>query len=85
MGRAGQGWTRIPSVELISAYFAGVLIGLWRTDAPPVRRLGLALLWPLAAVACAVTLTVLSVATALLFPAIGLAALAIGVGWAVFG
>jgi len=72
-------------VELISAYFAGVLVGLWRTDAPPLRRLGLALLWPLAAVACAVTLTALSIATAILFPAIGLTALAIGVGWAVLG
>lgn len=73
-------------MALISAYFAGVLIGLWRTDAPPLRRLGLALLWPLAAVACAVTLTALSIATVVLFPVIGLAAvLAIGVGWAVFG
>ena len=72
-------------MELISAYFAGVLVGLWRTDAPPLKRVGLAMLWPLAAVACVITLTVLSIATAILFPAIGLAALAIGVGWAGFG
>jgi hypothetical protein len=72
-------------VALIAAYFAGVIVGVWRTDAPPAQRLGLALLWPLAAVACVVTLTILSVSAAVLFPVIGVAALVIGVGWMVFG
>jgi len=72
-------------MALITAYFAGVLIGLWRTDAPPLHRFGLAILWPVAVAACAVTLTVLAMATAVLFPAIGLAALALGAGWALFG
>jgi len=79
------GWTKIPDVSLIAAYFAGVIVGLWRTDAPPVQRIGLALLWPVAAVACVVTLTVLSVSAAVLFPIIGVAALVVGAGWVVFG
>ena len=74
-------------MELIAVYFAGVIVGLWRTDAPPAKRLGLALLWPVAAAACVVTLTVLSIATAVLFPMIGIAAAmaALGVGWMVWG
>ena len=74
----------MPSVALISAYLVGVFVGIWRTDAPPVRRVGLALLWPVAVLACAVTLTILSISAAVLFPVIGIAALAAGVGWMVF-
>ena len=56
---------------LLAIYLAGVAIGLWRVDAPPARRLGLALLWPLAVVACAVTLTTLLAAAGVLFPVAG--------------
>jgi hypothetical protein len=73
-------------VTLVLAYLAGVIVGLWRTDAPPAQRLGLALLWPVAAVACVVTLTVLSIATMVLFPVIGIVAvISVGVGWMALG
>jgi hypothetical protein len=61
---------------LLVLYLVGVAIGLWRVDAPPVRRIGLALLWPLALIACGVTLTMLAVAAGVLFPLVGIAALA---------
>ena len=32
-------------------YLAGVLIGLWKVDAPGVRRVALAMAWPLGVVA----------------------------------
>jgi hypothetical protein len=78
------GWIKIPAVTLMAAYFAGVIVGLWRTDAPAAQRLGLALLWPVAAVACVITLSILSVSAAVLFPMIGVAALVVGIGWMVF-
>ena len=66
-----------------TVYLAGVAVGVWRTDAPPARRIGLALLWPVALVACAVTLTMLSIAAAVLFPLVGVAAAggAAGLWW----
>jgi len=57
-----------------TVYVAGVALGLWRADAPPARRLGLALLWPVALAACVVTLTTLSVAAVVLFPLVGVVA-----------
>jgi hypothetical protein len=73
-------------VTLLWAYFVGVLVGLWRTDAPPAKRLGLALLWPVAALACVLTLTILAISTAVLFPAIGITALlAGGAVWMIWG
>jgi hypothetical protein len=72
-------------VALIWAYFLGVLVGLWRTDAPPLKRLGLAMVWPVAAAACAVTLTILTISAAVLFPFVGIAALiAGGAAWALW-
>ena len=67
----------------LAVYLGGVAVGIWRTDATPVRRIGLALLWPLAVVACGVTLTMLAVAAGVLFPLVGVAALAAagGVWW----
>ena len=56
-------------------YLLGVTIGCWRGHAPFPARLGLALAWPIATAACVVTLAVLSVATVVLFPLVGLAAL----------
>ena len=76
----------MPPVTLLWAYFVGVLVGLWRTDAPPARRVGLALVWPVAVLACVVTLTMLSISAALLFPVIGIAALAAGgAAWIFWG
>jgi hypothetical protein len=73
-------------VTLVWAYLLGVLVGLWRTDAPPLQRLGLSLLWPVAVLACVVTLSILSIAAAILFPVVGVAALvAGGAAWAIWG
>ena len=67
---------------LLAIYLAGVAIGLWRVDASPARRLALALLWPLALVACGVTLTTLLVAAGVLFPVAGVVMLgAAGTIW----
>ena len=57
-----------------TVYVAGVALGLWRADAPPARRIGLAVLWPVALAACVVTLTTLSVAAVVLFPLVGVVA-----------
>jgi hypothetical protein len=57
---------------IVTIYLAGVVLALWRTDAAPLPRLGLALLWPLAAIACVTTLTMLSAAALVLFPVVGL-------------
>ena len=70
---------QIPRAVLI-VYLAGVLVALWRTDAAPLRRAGLALVWPLALLACAATLTVLSGAALLLFPLVGITACAVAAG-----
>ncbi len=73
-------------MTLLWAYFVGVLVGLWRTDAPPAKRIGLALVWPVAPLACVVTLTILAIAVVVLFPAIGITALlAGGAAWMIWG
>jgi hypothetical protein len=56
---------------IFAIYLSGVAVGLWRVDAAPARRLGLALLWPLALIACGVTLTTLLLAAGVVFPAVG--------------
>ena len=66
--------------SLVFVYLAGVAIGFWRADARGSRRLGLALLWPLAPIACLVTLTTLVVAAGVLFPVLGVTAVAIAGG-----
>jgi hypothetical protein len=68
---------------LLAIYLIGVAVGLWRIDAPPARRVGLALLWPLALLACGVTLTTLLVAAGVLFPVVGVVMLgaAVTVWW----
>jgi hypothetical protein len=52
---------------LLTAYVIGVLVGLWRTDGPPVTKLTLALLWPLGPIAFLVTISGLIVAAAIAF------------------
>jgi hypothetical protein len=44
---------------ILTFYFIGVLIGFWRTDAKLLKRLALALLWPIGPLAFVVTVAVL--------------------------
>ena len=64
-------------------YVVGVLIGLWRVDGTWPTKAGLALLWPLGAVAFLITLTLLFGASLVAFPTFGVvvAALAALVWW----
>jgi hypothetical protein len=48
-------------------YLAGVLIGLWRTDARWPSRLLIAALWPIGPLAFVVTIAVLLAATPIAF------------------
>lgn len=60
----------------LAIYAIGVAIGLMLTDARPLARASIALLWPLGVVAFVVTIAVLIVAAMLVFPAFGVAVLA---------
>lgn len=60
----------------LAIYAIGVAIGLMLTDARPLARASIALLWPLGIVAFVVTIAVLIVAAMLVFPAFGVAVLA---------
>jgi hypothetical protein len=53
-------------------YVAGVLWGLLVTDARPVARVGLALLWPIGPLAFVVTVTMLVIALPVAFPKVGI-------------
>ena len=48
-------------------YAVGVLVGLWRTDGPPLTKLMLALVWPIGPLAFLVTISGLVVAAAIAF------------------
>lgn len=54
---------------LLVVYLAGVIVGLWRVDAPPVGKAVMALGWPVGAAAAVVVFAILSVAALVLFPA----------------
>ena len=60
----------------LAIYAIGVAIGLMLTDARPLARASIALLWPLGIVAFVVTIAVLIGAAMLVFPAFGVAVLA---------
>jgi hypothetical protein len=60
-------------VTPVVVYVVGVAIGLWRVDAAPATRLGVALLWPLGLAAAVVTVSALVLAALLLFPVVGVA------------
>jgi hypothetical protein len=60
----------------LAIYAIGVAIGLMLTDARPLARASIALLWPLGIVAFVVTIAVLIVAAMLVFPVFGVAVLA---------
>ena len=59
-------------------YLAGVLVGLLGSDAPPITRITLAVLWPVGLTAFAITVAVLVAASLIAFPALALAAAALG-------
>jgi hypothetical protein len=62
-------------------YSVGVVIGVATTDAQPVARLGLALLWPIGPAAFVVTLAVLVAASLIAFPIFGVLVLAGALAW----
>ena len=63
-------------------YVAGVLIALAMSDARPLERVALAVLWPLGPIAFVVTLIVLVLASAIAYPIVGVPlVVAIGVLW----
>ena len=64
---------------VLTIYAIGVAIGLALTDARPLARASIALLWPLGFVTFAVTIAVLLIAAMLVFPAFGVAVLAAAV------
>lgn len=63
----------------LGIYGAGVLVGLWRADAPLHTRLALALLWPIGPLAFVLTMTGLAGLAVLNAPVAGLAAAAAAV------
>jgi hypothetical protein len=48
-------------------YVLGVLLGLWRTDGPPMTKVALALLWPIGPIAFLITISGLAVAAIIAF------------------
>lgn len=66
-------------------YVAGVAIGLACSDARPILRAVLALLWPLGPAAFMITIAVLLVASLIAFPWFAAALVAAGViSWVLF-
>jgi len=69
----------------LAIYAFGVAAGLVLTDATPLARVVIALLWPLGAAAFVVTIATLLVAAMLVFPVFGVAVLvAAAAAWAWF-
>ena len=69
----------------LAIYAIGVAAGLVLTDASPLVRLVIALLWPLGAAAFVVTIAILLGAAMLVFPVFGVAVLvAAAAAWAWF-
>lgn len=67
-------------------YVAGVAWGLLRTDARPLERVVLSLLWPLGPIAFLVTVATLVAASVIAYPLVMIPALAAIAGvWWVFG
>lgn len=64
----------------LAIYAIGVAAGLVLTDAGPLARVVIALLWPLGAAAFVVTIAILFVAAMLVFPVFGVLVLAAAVG-----
>ncbi len=63
-------------------YAAGVAVGLFATDARPLTRVALSLLWPLGPLAFVTTIAILVAASAIAFPWAGvLMATAVALWW----
>jgi len=62
---------------LVAIYLAGVLVGLWRVDGPPLTKLGVSVMWPLGLAAFVVTIALLIVVAAIAFPVFGVAVVAL--------
>jgi len=70
----------------LTIYAVGVVIGLITTDARPLARICLALLWPVGVAAFVVTVGGLLAVSTVLFPAFGVGLLAAGLlGWMLTG
>ena len=66
----------------LTIYAVGALIGLVTTDARPLARICLALLWPVGVLAFVVTIGGLVAVSTVLFPAFGIGMLvAVLLGW----
>ena len=52
---------------ILTIYLVGVAIGLWRTDAKPLGRVALSVLWPIGPLAFVVTVIVLLAASPFAF------------------
>jgi hypothetical protein len=63
---------------LIVVYVSGVLLALWRTDASPLTRMVIALLWPIGPLAFVVTVSILLAASLIAFPVFGAAVVVAG-------
>jgi hypothetical protein len=60
-------------------YLVGVLVGLWKVDARGMRRVAIAMSWPLGVLAAGVTIPILLTAALVLFPVVAvLTALMVG-------
>ncbi len=67
---------------VLAVYAVGVLIGLVMTDARPLARVALAVLWPIGPLAFVAVICTLLVTSALVFPLAGVAILAAAlIGW----
>jgi hypothetical protein len=52
---------------ILTIYLVGVAIGMWRTDAKPLGRLALSVLWPIGPLAFVATVAVLVAASPFAF------------------
>ena len=66
-------------------YGIGVAIGLVLTDARPIGRVALALVWPIGPLAFGLTLSLLFAAALIAFPVFGAVVAAGAIAWLVFG
>ena len=58
---------------LVAIYLVGVAIGLWRTDAGPMTKVAVALLWPIGPLAFVVVISGLVLVSLVAFPRFGVA------------
>ena len=68
-------------VAITILYVAGVIWGLLRTDARPVERVVLSLLWPLGPLAFLVTLAILVAASVIAYPLVMVPVVVVAVVW----